>query len=108
MDVSELRAEFADAAAEVEELAGEAFTFDGAGPYRGVMGPALVMQDLEVAGYGESAQAMVIASAGQFTTQPTPADAAARKIVVIRDARWKTVTLENDGLIVKFGLRLDQ
>lgn len=102
-----LQAELVSSSREAENLAGVNFNFSG-NTFIGVLGVAPVELALQVGGYGESAQAMLHATLTQFSgSPPTNADAANRApINIVNGREWKLVSVENDGLLVKLGLRL--
>lgn len=104
---SPLITQLASAASEAEVLLADTFSFKGAN-YAGVLGPAPLEMALAQAGYAETAQAVLQASLAQFgASAPTNADAAARVSVNISGGReWKLVSVDNDGLHVKLGLKL--
>lgn len=104
---SPLLAELASAAAEAEALNAETFTFEGT-DYLGVLSDAPVGLSLAVAGYGETASKMLQASLAQFDdatlTRFSAVPLEARLIVTARGRTWKVVSVENDGIHVKFGI----
>lgn len=101
---SQLLTELASIALEAQNITGENFTWKGS-TYQGVMGTAPLAMRLELAGYGEAAAAQMQATLAQFGTAPTKADAANRELVTLENGQaWKCVSVENDGLHIKFGL----
>jgi hypothetical protein len=103
---SALIAQLASAATEAETLAGANFAWAGSN-YAGVLGPASIAMALAATGYADSADAMLQASLAQFTIAPAAANALARDNITTDDGRtWKIVSVENDSLHVKLGLKL--
>ena len=103
---SALIAQLASAAAEAENLAGANFAWAGTN-YSGVLGPAPISMAIAATGYADSADAMLQASLTQFTTAPAAANALARDNITTDDGRvWKIISVENDSLHVKLGLKL--
>jgi len=107
MGASQLQQEFQSAALEVEEVAGETFKFRG-GSYRGVINQQPIIVALTTPGMSEMAEAMLAATAAQFTAPGLPGQDCAdnREIIHIRDRDWKIVSYEHDTVHVRFGLRL--
>lgn len=105
---SPLIAELQSLAAEAQLTNGEAFTYDGK-DYIGVAGIAQVSMGLAIAGYEESSGITLVATLGQFgEAVPVMVDASQRKIVTLRGRSWKVTGIENDGLYIKFALKLEQ
>lgn len=106
---SQLQQDFQQAAAEVEAYAGESFVFRGR-TYRGVLNQQLILVALTVPGMADSAEAMLAATAAQFTaadSAPTAQSAIDREeITDLRERTWKIVSFEHDTVHFRLGLRL--
>lgn len=104
---SPLVTQLATLATDAETVNGETFTYGGAS-YVGVLSMATVNLALAVPGYPEAAEATLQASRSQWSTVPTSAVAVTREIITMRSQRWKITAFEDDGLHLKFRLRLEQ